>query len=131
MDRSARATAGKRRDVGLGPGAVAKEHASFTQTTMEANLLQGMLVCQQCGYALYRTSTRTSKQKLNYYRCIGSDGYRRGPGCTNRPVRQDSLDQFVWDEMIRLLDDPALVQAEIDRRRKAARQANPLRKREE
>jgi site-specific DNA recombinase len=101
--------------------------------TMEPTLLQGMLVCQQCGYALYRTSTRTSKQKLNYYRCIGSDGYRRlkGPVCTNRPVRQDSLDRFVWDEMIRLLDDPALVQAEIDRRREAARQANPLRKREE
>jgi site-specific DNA recombinase len=101
--------------------------------TMEPTLLQGLLVCQQCGYALYRTSTRTSKQKLNYYRCIGSDGYRRlkGPVCTNRPVRQDSLDQFVWDEMIRLLDDPALVQTEIDRRREAARQANPLRKREE
>ena len=100
---------------------------------MEPTLLQGMLVCQQCGYALYRTSTRTSKQKLNYYRCIGSDGYRRlkGPVCTNRPVRQDSLDQFVWDEMIRLLDDPVLVQAEIDRRREAARQANPLRKRDE
>jgi site-specific DNA recombinase len=101
--------------------------------TLEPTLLQGMLVCQQCGYALYRTSTRTSKQKLNYYRCIGSDAYRRlkGPVCTNRPVRQDSLDQFVWDEIIRLLDDPALVQAEIDRRREAARQANPLRKREE
>ena len=51
--------------------------------------------------------------------------------CTNRPVRQDRLDQFVWDEMIRLLDDPALIQAEIDRRREAARRANPLRKREE
>lgn len=101
--------------------------------TMEPTLLQGMLVCQRCGYSLYRTSTQTSKQKLNYYRCIGSDGYRRlkGPVCTNRPVRQDSLDQFVWDEMIRLLDDPALIQTEIDRRREAARQANPLRKRDE
>ena len=101
--------------------------------TMEPTLLQGMLVCQQCGYALYRTSTRTSKQKLHYYRCIGSDGYRRlpGPVCTNRPLRQDRLDRFVWDEMIRLLDDPALVQAEIERRREAARHANPLRKREE
>ena len=46
-------------------------------------------------------------------------------------MRQDSLDQFVWDEMIRLLDDAALIQAEIDRRREAARQTNPLRKREE
>ena len=110
-----------------------KNRRHSPRRTMEPTLLQGMLVCQQCGYALYRTSTRTSKQKLNYYRCIGSDGYRRlkGPVCTNRPVRQDRLDQFVWDEMIRLLDDPALIQAEIDRRREAARQANPLRKREE
>jgi site-specific DNA recombinase len=90
--------------------------------TVEPTLLQGMLVCEQCGYALYRTSTRTCKQKLYYYRCLGSDGYRRlkGPVCTNRPVRQDALDEFVWKEIIRLLDDPALVQDEIDRRRDAA-----------
>jgi site-specific DNA recombinase len=101
--------------------------------TMEPTLLQGMLVCQQCGYALYRTSTRTSKHKLNYYRCIGSDGYRRlkGSVCTNRPIRQDYLDRFVWNEVIRLLEDPTLVQAEIDRRREVARNADPLRKREE
>src|SRR3954454_21819065 len=91
------------------------------------------LVCEQCGYGLYRKSTHTSKHKLNYYRCIGSDGYRRlsGPLCTNRPIRQDYLDEFVWNEIIRLLDDPGLIQAEIDRRREAARNADPLRKREE
>jgi site-specific DNA recombinase len=82
---------------------------------------------------LYRTSTHTSKQKLNYYRCIRSDGYRRlnGPVCTNRPIRQDYLDQCVWNEIIRLLDDPGLIQIEIDRRREAAQKADPLRKREE
>jgi site-specific DNA recombinase len=101
--------------------------------TIEPTLLQGMLVCEQCGYALYRTSTHTSKQKLSYYRCLGSDGYRRlnGPVCKNKPVRQDYLDQFVWSEIIRLLDDPELIQTEIDRRRKTARNADPLRKREE
>jgi site-specific DNA recombinase len=101
--------------------------------TIEPTLLQGVLVCEQCGYGLYRASTRTSKHKLHYYRCIGSDGYRRlnGPLCTNRPIRQDYLDQFVWQEIIRLLDDPGLIQAEIDRRRDAARNADPLRKREE
>jgi site-specific DNA recombinase len=101
--------------------------------TIEPTLLQGILVCEQCGYGLYRTSTHTSKQKLNYYRCVGSDGYRRlnGPLCTNRPIRQDYLDQFVWNEIIRLLDDPRLIQAEIDRRREAAQKADPLRKREE
>jgi site-specific DNA recombinase len=108
------------------------KHHSPRRTT-EPSLLQGMLVCQQCGYALYRASARTSKQKLYYYRCLGSDGYRRlkGPVCTNRPVRQDYLDQFVWAEIIRLLEDAALIQAEIDRRREAARHADPLRKREE
>ena len=101
--------------------------------TVEPTLLQGMLVCEQCGYALYRASTRTSKHRLHYYRCIGSDGYRRlkGPVCTNRPLRQDALDEFVWEEIIRLLDDPTLVQGEIDRRRKAAQNADPLRKRNE
>jgi site-specific DNA recombinase len=101
--------------------------------TIEPTLLQGMLVCQQCGYALYRSSTRTSKHKLHYYRCIGSDGYRRlkGPVCTNRPLRQDALDDFVWKEILGLLEDPTLVQGEIDRRQQAARNADPWRKREE
>ena len=94
--------------------------------TVEPTLLQGILVCEQCGYGLYRTSTHTSKQKLNHYRCIGSDGYRRlnGPVCTNRPIRQDYLDMFVWSEIIRLLEDPGLIQTEIDRRREAAQKAD-------
>jgi len=32
--------------------------------TKEPTLLQGMLVCRRCGYAYYRTSTRTTKRKL-------------------------------------------------------------------
>jgi site-specific DNA recombinase len=101
--------------------------------TIQPSLLQGMLVCRQCGYALYRTSTRTSKHKLYYYRCLGSDAYRhlRGALCNNRPVRQDYLDEFVWREIIRLLEDPTLVQEEIDRRMEAGRIADPLRRREE
>ena len=101
--------------------------------TIEPTLLQGMLVCQQCGYALYRTSTRTAKRKLYYYCCPGSEGYRwpKGPMCTNRPVRQDALDQVVWDELMRLLEDPTLIQSEIERRREVARNADPLRKRED
>ncbi len=109
-----------------------KQHSP--RRTIEPTLLQGMLVCQQCGYALYRTSTRTSRRKLYYYRCLGSDGYRRlqGAVCTNRPIRQDHVDAFVWHEIVRLLDDPAaLIEAEINRRREVARSADPLRRREE
>ena len=101
--------------------------------TIEPTLLQGMLVCHQCGYALYRSSTRTSKRKLYYYRCLGSDAYRhfKGALCTNRPVRSDYLDQFVWDQIIGLLDNGTLIQAEIDRRKEAARNTDPRRQRSE
>jgi len=54
-----------------------------------------------------------------------------GPACTNRPIRQDYLDTFVWSEIIRLLEGPELIQTEIDRRREAAQKADPLRRREE
>jgi site-specific DNA recombinase len=37
----------------------------------------------------------------------------------------------VWSEIIRLLEDPGLIQNEIDCRREAAKKADPLRKREE
>ena len=79
--------------------------------TIEPSLLQGMLVCERCGYALYRTSTRTSARKLYYYRCLGSDAYRhlKGAVCDNPPVRQDQLDALVWKELLRLLEDPSVI----------------------
>ena len=99
--------------------------------TIEPTLLQGMLVCAQCGYALYRCSTRTSKRKLYYYRCLGSDGWRhlKHAVCDSTPVRQDYLDELVWQEVMRLLENPNLVQAEIDRRLQAAKQADPSQQR--
>jgi site-specific DNA recombinase len=101
--------------------------------TIEPTLLQGMLVCERCGYALYRTSTQTSARKLYYYRCLGSDAYRhlRGAVCDNPPVRQDHLDAVVWKELVRLLEDPSVLQEELNRRLEAARKADPRKQREE
>ena len=101
--------------------------------TIEPSLLQGMLVCERCGYSLYRTATQTSARKLYYYRCLGSDAYRhlKGALCDNPPVRQDHLDAVVWKELVRLLEDPSLIQQELSRRQDAARNADPLRQREE
>jgi site-specific DNA recombinase len=125
------------------PAVVTEEVFALAQEQLEKNkhfsprrtrkptLLQGMLVCQQCGYAMYRSSGGRSHRKLDYYRCIGSDGYRRlnGPLCTNRPVRQDYLDQIVWEQVIRLLEDGTLIQSEIDRRREVAQNTDPRRQR--
>ena len=70
---------------------------------------------------------------IYYYRCIGSDAWRHlgGPLCDNRPVRQDLLDQIVWTEVIRLLEDPTLIQHELDRRLAAARESDPTKQREQ
>ena len=104
-----------------------------TRRTQEATLLQSLLVCQQCGYAYYRTSTRTSKRKIYYYRCIGSDNYRHSNGrvCDSRPIRQDYLDEVVWKEIIRLLEDPEIIQAEINRRLQDMQDAAPTKRRKE
>jgi site-specific DNA recombinase len=79
-----------------------------------------------------RTSTRSSVRKVHYYRCLGSDAWRHlgGPVCDSRPVRQDLLDRVVWTEIVRLLEDPSLIQNELDRRLAAARTADPARQRE-
>jgi hypothetical protein len=103
------------------------------RNTKELTLLQGALVCRECGYSCYRTCTRTSNKRISYYRCIGQDGWRHvgGKVCTSRPVRADELDQLVWGEVRRLLEDPALVKAEIDRRLQALRAEHPAARRRE
>jgi site-specific DNA recombinase len=37
------------------------------RNTKVASLLQGLAACQGCGYAYYRTSTRTTNKKIYYY----------------------------------------------------------------
>ncbi len=102
--------------------------------TIEPSIVQGLVSCQKCGYAFSRTSTQTTARKIHYYKCLGSDGWRKlgGPVCDNgRLVRQDLLDQIVWAEVIRLLEDPKLIQQELDRRLAAARSSDPTQKREQ
>ncbi len=98
-----------------------------SRNSKQLSLLMRLAVCQSCGYAYYRTSTRTAKRKIYYYRCLGSDDYRYQGGrvCDNKPVRADYLDELVWGQITALLADPALVQAELDRRLSELRAANP------
>jgi site-specific DNA recombinase len=91
--------------------------------TKRPTLLQGLLVCAQCSYAVLR--------RRGVYRCQGRAGYRyaHGPVCNAPSIREDHLDALVWREVLRLLEDPTLVETELARRREAARQADPTRQR--
>ena len=106
-----------------------KVHAR--RRTIEPSLVQGLVSCRKCGYAFSRISTRSTARRIQYYRCIGSDRWRHlaGPRCDARPVRQDLLDEVVWTEVLRLLEEPALIQQELDRRLAAAQAADPKRTR--
>jgi site-specific DNA recombinase len=110
------------------------ENKAFSpRRTIEPTLLQSMLVCGECGYAYYRTSTCTSKRKIYYYRCLGSDDYRHAKGrvCQNRPIRQDYLDKTIWEQVLRLFEDPEIIRQEIQRRIQQIQDSNPTKKRKE
>ena len=86
-------------------------------------LLQGLVQCQQCGYAFYgkpisRTAAKGKTRTYAYYRCLGTDAYRFGGErvCTNPQVRTDLLDLTVWREVSGLLAHPERVAEEYQRR---------------
>ena len=91
--------------------------------TADPTLLQGLCVCAECGYTIGRHSGSGGRGgRVHYYRCHGIDSWRRPQGavCDNPPVRADALDAAIWTEMLTLLENPELVQREIDRRLAAA-----------
>ena len=87
------------------------------------HLLQGLLVCNQCGYACHgkpvshrrRDGTRHS---YCYYRYGGAESARFGGQrvCPNKQVRSDLLEEAVWDDVCAVLTDPQKVQEEYRRR---------------
>ena len=89
-------------------------------------LLQGLLVCQSCGYAFcgrWKAPPRSHGRRYHYYRCTGADRACAGgrPRCEARPIRVEQLDAAVWAEVRRLLQDPARVTEEYRRRLQAVR----------
>jgi site-specific DNA recombinase len=69
-------------------------------------VLQGLLVCGQCGYAY---CGRTNDARNAYYRCAGAmniprHGFERV--CWSKPLRMDQTDAAVWHEVCRLLAHP-------------------------
>jgi len=101
------------------------------RNTKVTTLLQSLIVCASCGYAVYRVSgpnRKNKKGRLQYYRCSRSERWRMGvdKACSNRPIRQDYLDELVWSEVMKLLENPELIRAEINRRSRQAQQSSPI-----
>src|SRR6185503_20233550 len=78
-------------------------------------LLRGLLVCQKCGYGF---TGHHHRGQWRYYRCCGTDSSRFHGAfrCAARLVAVEPLDEAVWAEVRRLLEDPVRVLAEYQRR---------------
>jgi site-specific DNA recombinase len=85
-------------------------------------LLQGLVVCRQCGYACggigCARAGADGGPRYRYYRCsgrqqVGADGQRV---CQVRPARAAELEAAVWDDVCALLAEPARIEQEYQRR---------------
>lgn len=92
------------------------------------HLLQGLVCCKYCDYAFYgKPAKNRHGQHYVYYRCIGTDAYRFGGKrvCSNRQVRGDLLEDAVWAQVVDLLQNPARLRSEYERRLKSKSKDDP------
>jgi site-specific DNA recombinase len=82
------------------------------------HLLQGLLVCQRCGYAYCGLGPRFGRKEYRYYRCSGNDHQHPGSErvCNNKQLTADLLEAAVWEDVCSVLRDPSRVEAEFERR---------------
>jgi site-specific DNA recombinase len=88
-------------------------------------LLQGLICCAQCGYALCGNTRPTPGGEHGYYRCTGTDRYRFGGErvCQSTSVRIDLLDSAVWEQVKIVLDHPERLAQEYRRRMEGPHQS--------
>jgi site-specific DNA recombinase len=79
-------------------------------------LLQGLVVCNLCGYG-FCGNTATGYRKHNYYSCGGTRVYtNRDRRCDTPSVHANILENIVWEEVKNLLKNPHYLEKEYRRR---------------
>lgn len=91
------------------------------RNTKTAHLLQGLLVCDECGFRFsvitqkgntQRTANGTRKNTyqvpIRYYKCGGM--MRHGLKCREHShLRADRLETLVWNEVVKIIESPEMV----------------------
>jgi site-specific DNA recombinase len=87
------------------------------------HLLQGLVVCSQCGYAYHgvrasKTTPNGTRYSYTYYKCGGTSKSHFGGQrvCSNETVGGEALEQAVWRDVGSLLSDPQRIEQEYQRR---------------
>jgi len=97
--------------------AAARDNSVFSprKTTPGLWLLRGLVVCGRCGVKAYVQPMPSSNGKTNrYYCCSNHDPIKAGgqdKRCTERRIRADELDVFVFDQIRAVLTRPDVLVA--------------------
>lgn len=102
-----------------------QQHRRRTRARQDSpvTLLRGLLVCKHCGYAF--SSGHAGVGGYSYYCCTGA---RRNafsdsqPRCHTPSLRMQQTDEAVWEDVMRLLEDPQRLAGEYERRLQGNRQ---------
>jgi site-specific DNA recombinase len=92
-----------------------KNKAFFARNTKELSLLQGLLVCGECGRPYYKKVRKYKSGQKGFYCCstVIQSGF--STPCFNRSLRLEELDALVFNEVVELLRNPSLIEAELKR----------------
>jgi site-specific DNA recombinase len=97
--------------------AVTRDNSIFSprHSTPGLWLLRGLVVCGPCGVRAHVHQSRSTNGHANrYYDCSNHDPFRAGGPdrrCTERQVRADELDAFVFDQVRKVLLRPEVLMA--------------------
>ena len=97
--------------------AVSRDNSAFSprRTHPDRYLLRGLVRCGRCGVKAYaQAMSSTSGRHNHYYACANHDPLRAGGAdkvCTERRIRADDLDTFVFDQVRAALLNPDLLLA--------------------
>lgn len=87
------------------------------------HLLQGLMVCGTCGYAICGTTTRNitvkgERRTHTYYRCVSTVNRSacEDRKCDNRSIDGAMIEEAVWKDASSLLSNPHRLEQEYERR---------------
>ena len=87
-------------------------------------LLRGLLFCSACGRSMWGRCVRFgTPRERRYYGC-NAQGQRTPRGdhrCPSRPVRADDVEQVVWEDLARWLQEPEQLAAQLEAQRDTIR----------
>ncbi len=84
-------------------------------TALRSYPLRGRLKCGLCGSAMVGQTMSSKGREYRYYGCRHIYDRRTGHDCSSRYVRADLLERGLWDEVRRVLADPAVIFHELTR----------------